>query len=55
MQINRLKEEIEMQREELNKILIKNTNKDKIIKASEKLDTLINKYYSINLNKKIAD
>lgn len=50
-----LKRDIELKREKLNKIVVESKNKDEIIKMSEDLDILINKYNSINLNKKIAD
>lgn len=54
-EIQKLKEEIEVQREELNKIVVQSKNKEKIIRISEKLDVLISQYYSINSNKKIAE
>lgn len=50
-----LKKDIEVQREKLNKIVIENKSKDEIIRISEDLDILINKYYSIDLDKKIAE
>lgn len=53
--IESLKEDIEREREQLNKIVIESKNKEKIIEISRKLDRLINNYYYINPDKKIAE
>lgn len=39
-----LKEEIEKKREQLNKIVIEEISKDKILKFSQELDVLISEY-----------
>lgn len=42
---NALKKEIEKKRIELNQIVLKEVSKDRIVKFSQELDTLINDYY----------
>ncbi len=42
-----LKEEIQMKREELNKIILEELDKDRILKFSQELDVLISQYHSI--------
>lgn len=53
--IENLKDDIEREREQLNKIVIESKNKQKIIEISRNLDRLINNYYYINSNEKIAE
>ncbi|WP_313757599.1 aspartyl-phosphate phosphatase Spo0E family protein [Tissierella sp.] len=47
-----IKREIQIKREELNKILLEGLDKDKILRFSQELDLLINKYYSLYIQDK---
>lgn len=42
-----LKDEIEKMREKLNKIVIGDVKKSEVVEFSQKLDNLINEYYSM--------
>lgn len=45
--LEKIKQAIELKREELNMIVIKGLNQDKILRASQDLDILIAEYYLI--------
>ncbi|HAE92869.1 aspartyl-phosphate phosphatase Spo0E family protein [Tissierella praeacuta] len=47
-----IRREIQIKREELNKILLEGLDKDKILRFSQELDLLINKYYSLYIQDK---
>lgn len=53
--INKLKEDIEISRNNLNQILSNEKDKEKIIKFSQDLDLLIRDYYLLNKQRKVAD
>lgn len=50
--LEELKTEIEVKRKELNLLVVKDINRDEVLKFSVELDKLIDKYYSIQLDKK---
>ncbi|SHD75800.1 aspartyl-phosphate phosphatase Spo0E family protein [Schnuerera ultunensis] len=50
--LEELKTEIETKRKELNLLVVKDINRDEVLKFSVELDKLIDKYYSIQLDKK---
>ncbi len=50
--LEELKTEIETKRKELNLLVVEDINKDEVLKFSVELDKLIEKYYSIQLDKK---
>lgn len=52
--LEELKTEIEVKRKELNLLVVKDINRDEVLKFSVELDKLIDKYYSIQLDKKWA-
>lgn len=52
--LEELKTEIETKRKELNLLVVKDINRDEVLKFSVELDKLIDKYYSIQLDKKWA-
>lgn len=47
--IEELKEEIQIKREELNKIVLDELDKDRILKFSQELDILISKYHAMDI------
>lgn len=53
LSLQKLKKDIEIKREELNKMIIrKDVDKNDVLKFSEELDNLIDRYYKLELNKK---
>ncbi|MBS5793299.1 MAG: Spo0E family sporulation regulatory protein-aspartic acid phosphatase [Lachnospirales bacterium] len=48
--IGNIRRKIEVIRRKLNNQIENNAKKEKILKTSIKLDTLINKYYTYNIN-----
>lgn len=53
--IKQLKKEIEIKRNNLNKIVLEEKEKEKVIRFSQELDTLIKDYYLLNKERKVAD
>lgn len=50
MKLEEVRKEIEEKRKELNGIVIKGLDKEKIVTFSQELDILINKYHLLQLN-----
>ena len=50
--LEEIKNEIEDKRKALNQLILVDADKDDILKFSIELDRLIDKYYSLKLNKK---
>ncbi|MCF6461454.1 aspartyl-phosphate phosphatase Spo0E family protein [Clostridium sp. Cult3] len=53
--LDELKSQIEDKRRKLNQLILRNANKEDILKFSVELDKLIDKYYIFELNKNRAD
>lgn len=53
--INQLKIEIENKKRNLNQIILEGSETEKILKFSQELDLLINDYYSLNKEEKVAE
>lgn len=45
--VEKLREEINQKRDELNKILTEGSDRDRILEFSQELDQLISKYYTL--------
>ena len=53
--IKKIKQEIEIKRDELNRTVIESFDQDKILKSSQELDVLISEYYLICKKAKTAE
>lgn len=53
--LEELKVEIEDKRKTLNELIVKDTDKDKLLSFSVELDNLIGRYYNIKLDKNRVD
>lgn len=53
--LRELKEEIEEKRNRLNNLIIESIDSNELLKFSVELDELIEKYYKLELNKRVMD
>lgn len=52
VQMEELREEIEIKRKELNRMIIEEVDKEELLKFSVELDNLIGRYYKLESNRK---